>query len=94
MSSVTPARPDIEAAKAWVFAFADGWRTPASADAFAEHFRPWFDPHVRFIQPQLPTLVGQRAFRERSPDRCSRSSPTSTARWNAPRSAPTAPTSS
>jgi hypothetical protein len=65
MNSVTSARPDIDAAKAWVSAVAGGWRAPASADAFADHFRPWFNPDVRFIQPQLPTLVGQRAFRER-----------------------------
>ena len=65
MSSVTPAGPDTEAAQSWVLAFAEGWRSPASADAFADHFRPWFDPHIRLIQPQLPTLVGHRAFRER-----------------------------
>jgi ketosteroid isomerase-like protein len=65
MSSVTPAGPDIEAAQGWVVAFAGGWRAPASADAFADHFRPWFDPAVRFVQPGLPTLVGPREFRER-----------------------------
>jgi ketosteroid isomerase-like protein len=65
MSSVTPAAPATEAAQAWVGAFAEGWLAPASADAFADHFQPWFDPHIRLIQPQLPTLVGHRAFRER-----------------------------
>ena len=65
MSSTTPARPSREAAQAWVLAFAHGWLAPTSADAFADHFQPWFDPHIRLIQPQLPTLVGHHAFRER-----------------------------
>jgi ketosteroid isomerase-like protein len=65
MSSVTPAAPATEAAQAWVAALAEGWLAPASADAFADHFQPWFDPQVRLIQPQLPTMVGHRAFRER-----------------------------
>ena len=65
MSSVTPAAPGRQAAQAWVLAFAEGWLAPASADAFADHFQPWFDPHIRLIQPQLPTLVGHQAFRER-----------------------------
>ncbi len=65
MSSVTPAAPATEAAQAWVAAFAEGWQAPTSADAFADHFQPWFDPQIRLLQPQLPTLVGHRAFRER-----------------------------
>jgi ketosteroid isomerase-like protein len=65
MSSVTPAGPDAEAAQAWVAAFAEGWRAPTSADAFADHFEPWLDPHVRLIQPGMPVLAGRRAFRER-----------------------------
>ena len=65
MSSTRPAAPDRQAAQAWVLAFAHGWLAPASADAFADHFQPWFDPHIRLIQPQLPTLVGHQAFRER-----------------------------
>jgi SnoaL-like domain len=65
MNSVTPAAPDTEAAQAWVAALAEGWLAPTSADAFADHFQPWLDPQVRLIQPQLPTLVGHRAFRER-----------------------------
>ncbi len=65
MNSITPAAPGTEAAQAWVLAFAEGWLAPASADAFADHFQPWFDPQIRLIQPQLPTLVGQQAFRER-----------------------------
>jgi ketosteroid isomerase-like protein len=65
MNSVTPAAPAAEAAQAWVAAFAEGWQAPPSADAFADHFQPWFDPQVRLLQPQLPTLVGHHAFRER-----------------------------
>jgi hypothetical protein len=65
MNSVTPAAPATGAAQAWVAAFAEGWQAPTSADAFADHFQPWFDPHIRLIQPQLPTLVGHHAFRER-----------------------------
>jgi hypothetical protein len=65
MSSSPPARPGREAAQAWVLAFAEGWQAPASADTFADHFQPWFDPHIRLLRPQLPTLVGHQAFRER-----------------------------
>jgi ketosteroid isomerase-like protein len=65
MSSITPAAPDTEAARAWVAAFAEGWRAPTGADAFADHFQPWFDPHVRLVQPLLPMLGGHQAFRER-----------------------------
>ena len=66
MSSNTPAAAaGTEAAQAWVLAFAEGWRAPASAEAFADYFQPWFDPQIRLIQPQLPTLVGHQAFRER-----------------------------
>jgi ketosteroid isomerase-like protein len=65
MSSITPAAPDRQAPQAWVLAFAHGWLAPASADAFADHFQPWFHPHVRLRQPLLPTLVGHQAFRER-----------------------------
>jgi ketosteroid isomerase-like protein len=65
MNSIRPAGPGTEAAQAWVLAFAHGWLAPASADAFADHFQPWFDPQIRLIQPLLPTLVGHQAFRER-----------------------------
>jgi ketosteroid isomerase-like protein len=65
MSSSTPAAAGRQAAQAWVLAFAEGWLAPASADAFADHFQPWFDPHVRLRQPLLPTLVGHQAFQER-----------------------------
>ncbi|MCW3026974.1 MAG: hypothetical protein JWN81_185 [Solirubrobacterales bacterium] len=52
------------AARAWVECFAAGWRAPSSPEAFAAHFRPLLAPDVRLIQPQLPTLQGQRAFEE------------------------------
>jgi ketosteroid isomerase-like protein len=65
MNSTTRAAASTEVAQAWVLAFTEGWRAPASAEAFADYFEPWFDPHVRLIQPQLPTLVGHQAFRER-----------------------------
>jgi ketosteroid isomerase-like protein len=61
----TPSAPSTEAAETWVAAFAEGWRAPASPDAFADHFEPWFDPQIRLIQAKLPTLVGHQAFRER-----------------------------
>ena len=65
MTSITPASAVRQAAQAWVLAFAHGWLAPASADAFADHFQPWFDSQVRLRQPLLPTLVGHQAFRER-----------------------------
>jgi ketosteroid isomerase-like protein len=48
----------------WVAGFAEGWRSPAGPDAFVEHFRPLLAPDIRLIQPQVPTVVGQRAFAE------------------------------
>jgi ketosteroid isomerase-like protein len=65
MSSITLASAVRQAAQAWVLSFAHGWLAPASADAFADHFQPWFDPQIRLRQPLLPTLVGHQAFRER-----------------------------
>jgi hypothetical protein len=53
------------AAERWVDAFAEGWRAPRDADAFADHFERWLHPEARLVQPQLPTLVGHTAFRER-----------------------------
>jgi hypothetical protein len=53
------------AAEAWVHEFAEGWRAPAGADAFADHFDRVIDPAIRLIQPQIPTLVGKDAFRHR-----------------------------
>jgi hypothetical protein len=54
----------MEDAQAWIAAFAEGWRAAPDADAFADHFEPWFDPDVRLVQPGMPTLTGVRAFRE------------------------------
>jgi ketosteroid isomerase-like protein len=61
--SVTPSSPQDPAA-AWVEAFAEGWRAPAGAEAFADHFERWLDPEIRLIQPQMPLIVGHAAFRE------------------------------
>jgi hypothetical protein len=55
--------PSAEA-RNWVEVFTEGWRAPTGPDAFAEHFRPWLEPDVRLIQPQMPVLVGYEAFRE------------------------------
>jgi ketosteroid isomerase-like protein len=52
-------------ARAWVEAFADGWRAPRNADQFVAHFEPWLAPDVRLIQPMGGPIVGLRAFRER-----------------------------
>jgi ketosteroid isomerase-like protein len=51
-------------AEAWVQHFAEGWRAPTDPDSFAAHFESVLDPEVRLIQPQIPDLVGYRAFRE------------------------------
>jgi hypothetical protein len=53
------------AAGAFVRAFAEGWRAPIDGEHFSDHFEPWLDPDVRLVQPQVPTVVGRRAFRER-----------------------------
>jgi ketosteroid isomerase-like protein len=62
--STTAADAAVEAAAAWVAMFAEGWAKPVDADAFCDHFDPWFDPEVRMIQPQLAPTVGRKAFRE------------------------------
>jgi hypothetical protein len=49
----------------WVADFAEGWRSPAGADAFVAHFRRLLADDVRLIQPQLPTIVGFAAFEHR-----------------------------
>jgi hypothetical protein len=54
----------LDAAAAWVEAFADGWRAPANAEAFADHFERWLDPEIRLVQPQVPVVIGHAAFRE------------------------------
>ena len=52
-----------EVARAWVEAFTEGWRAPAGADAFADHFEPLLDPDVRLIQPMLPAINGLAEWR-------------------------------
>ena len=54
----------VRTAEDWVAEFVEGWREPKGADAFADHFDRVCTDDVRMIQPQLPTLVGKRAFRE------------------------------
>jgi hypothetical protein len=49
-------------AAAWVAGFAEGWRAPASADAFVAHFRELLAPDIRLIQPQVPPTDGFDAF--------------------------------
>jgi ketosteroid isomerase-like protein len=51
-------------AEEWVQAFIEGWRAPTDADSFADHFDALMTDDVRLIQPQMPTAVGRRAFRE------------------------------
>ena len=70
MSATAPATEadratSAERAEAWVRAFVEGWRRPADADSFADHFERVCDPEVRLVQPGMPTIVGHRAFRER-----------------------------
>lgn len=48
----------------WVQGFADGWRAPADADSFSDHFEPLLSDEMRLVQPQMPERVGKRAFRE------------------------------
>ena len=55
---------DTTAAARWVDEFAAGWRDPADPDSFADHFDRIIADDIRLIQPQLPTTVGRRAFRE------------------------------
>jgi hypothetical protein len=63
-TTVTPPSREV-AAERWAAAFAEGWRAPTDADAFADHFEPWLHPDVRLVQPQVPPIVGHDAFRER-----------------------------
>ena len=51
-------------AEDWVAGFAAGWAEPTDADSFADHFEPMMAEDITLIQPQLPTTVGKRAFRE------------------------------
>lgn len=50
---------------AWVAEFVEGWSRPRGPDAFADHFCRVIDPEIRLVQPQIPTVVGHREFRER-----------------------------
>src|SRR5258708_3403609 len=63
-SQTTESTLPESAAQAWVEGFAEGWRAPTGADAFAAHFRALLAPDVRMIQPQLPTTIGYPAFEE------------------------------
>ena len=51
-------------AQGWVEGFTEGWRAPEGPEAFSAHFRELLASDVRLIQPQLPTVVGHRAFEE------------------------------
>jgi ketosteroid isomerase-like protein len=57
----TTTTPIIDA-EAWVAGFTEGWKAPHGAASFAAHFRSYLAPDVRLIQPQMPTIVGHRAF--------------------------------
>ena len=48
----------------WVQEFIEGWRAPTGPESFADHFDELLTDDVRMIQPQVPTAVGRRAFRE------------------------------
>jgi hypothetical protein len=48
----------------WVEGFAEGWRAPVDADSFSDHFESLIGDEMRLVQPQMPTRVGKRAFRE------------------------------
>lgn len=63
-ATATRVAGEAAAAEAFVQGFADGWRSPAGPDAFADHFDQLITDDVRLIQPQVPTSVGKRAFRE------------------------------
>jgi ketosteroid isomerase-like protein len=62
VSTIDATTTPIIDAEAWVAGFIEGWKTPRSATAFAAHFRSYLAPDVRLIQPQMPTIVGHRAF--------------------------------
>lgn len=69
MNTTSPPSPaiiaeDSDGAERWVAAFIEGWRAPSGPEAFAAHFRSHLSEDVRLIQPQLPALVGLRAFEE------------------------------
>jgi SnoaL-like protein len=64
MSAAATAADPETAARTWVEGFADGWRAPSGPEAFVAHFRPMLAPEIRLIQPQLPIVVGHRAFED------------------------------
>jgi ketosteroid isomerase-like protein len=64
MSATATATDPETAAQGWVEGFADGWRAPSGPEEFVAHFRPMLAPEIRLIQPQLPTIVGHRAFED------------------------------
>lgn len=60
---LAPAQPPAtDVAREWLERFADGWRAPAGAREFIEHFRPMLAEDVVMVQPQLPTIRGMDAF--------------------------------
>src|SRR5436853_1132081 len=65
IAAASTAAPPTPAAEAFVRAFAEGWRAPIDAEHFADHFERWMDPEIRLVQPQVPTTIGAREFRER-----------------------------
>jgi SnoaL-like domain len=59
------APPDRRTAAEWVAGFAAGWAEASDAESFCDHFDRLLADDIRLIQPQLPTTVGKRAFRQR-----------------------------
>ena len=59
-----PAEAPARSAEEWVEDFTRGWRAPGGPQAFASHFREMLAEDVHLIQPQLPAIVGRRAFEE------------------------------
>jgi ketosteroid isomerase-like protein len=65
MTTVDAASTETDPAAAeWVHGFIAGWRAPADAESFADHFDALITDGIRLVQPQVPTAVGRRAFRE------------------------------
>jgi ketosteroid isomerase-like protein len=60
----TAVETPVRTVEDWVAGFAAGWAESTDADSFADHFEPMMAEDIRLIQPQLPTTVGKRAFRE------------------------------
>jgi ketosteroid isomerase-like protein len=54
----------VRTTEEWLAEFAAGWAEPTDADSFSDHFTPLISDEMRLVQPQLPTMVGKRAFRE------------------------------